>query len=126
MAISSLSTSKPSTHFRQVLVRYNTGDDAQMNRRQTERLKTLSDYCHNTSRFLMFELLVPATDDQLKSVQGDKSAYDSKLRPQLMLDAIRALQDGGVEPAVWKIEGLDSREDCERIVALARRDGAIT
>ena len=109
--------------FAKVLVRYNTGDDPQMNRRQTERLKTLSDYCHNTSRLFMFELLVPATDTQLKSVQGDKNAYDSKLRPQLMLDTIRALQDGGVEPAVWKIEGLDSREDCERIVALARRDG---
>ncbi len=109
--------------FAKVLVRYNPNDDAQMNRRQADRLKTLSDYCRNTSRWFMFELLVPATDDQLKSVQGDKDAYDSKLRPQLMLDAIRALQDAGVEPAVWKIEGLDTREDCERIVALARRDG---
>lgn len=108
--------------FAKVLVRYNLGDDPAMNQRQAERLRTLSDYCGRTGRLLMFELLVPATDAQLKSVQGDKDAYDLRLRPDLMLDAIRSLQDAGVEPAVWKIEGLDRREDCERVVQLARRD----
>jgi 5-dehydro-2-deoxygluconokinase len=28
-----------------------------------------------------------------------------------------------VEPDVWKIEGLDSRENCEKMVAAARRGG---
>jgi myo-inositol catabolism protein IolC len=28
-----------------------------------------------------------------------------------------------VEPDVWKIEGIDAREDCERIAATARRGG---
>ena len=36
---------------------------------------------------------------------------------------IEQLQDAGIEPDVWKIEGLDRPEDCERIVAVARRDG---
>jgi 5-dehydro-2-deoxygluconokinase len=40
-----------------------------------------------------------------------------------MVEALRELQDAGVEPDVWKIEGLDRREDCEKIVAVARRDG---
>jgi 5-dehydro-2-deoxygluconokinase len=40
-----------------------------------------------------------------------------------MAQAIEQLQDAGVEPDVWKIEGLDRREDCENIVATARRDG---
>ena len=40
-----------------------------------------------------------------------------------MVQAIHALQDAGVEPDVWKIEGLDRREDCEKIVAAARRGG---
>ena len=40
-----------------------------------------------------------------------------------MLEAIRTLQDAGVEPDVWKIEGLDRREDCERLVETARRGG---
>ena len=30
---------------------------------------------------------------------------------------------GGVEPDVWKVEGLGRHEDCERLVAAARRGG---
>jgi myo-inositol catabolism protein IolC len=71
----------------------------------------------------MFELLVPAEQAQLERLEGDKKAYDLELRPGLMVGAIRELQDAGVEPDVWKIEGLDRREDCERIVATARRGG---
>ena len=59
----------------------------------------------------------------LKRAQAYADAHDLKLRPQLMAQAIRALQDAGVEPDVWKIEGLDRREDCEMLSALARRDG---
>ena len=40
-----------------------------------------------------------------------------------MVRAIHELQDAGVEPDVWKIEGLDRREDCEKVVAAARRGG---
>jgi len=109
--------------FVKVLVRYNCGDDAAMNRRQAERLKQLSDYCHANQRPLMFELLVPATPQQLASVGGDHDAYDLRLRAQAMLDAIGALQNAGVEPAVWKIEGLQDRADCRRIVAQVRRGG---
>ena len=71
----------------------------------------------------MFELLVPAEKAQLDRVNGDKKAYDLELRPGLMAQAIEQLQDAGVEPDVWKIEGLDRREDCEKIVAAAHRKG---
>jgi 5-dehydro-2-deoxygluconokinase len=40
-----------------------------------------------------------------------------------MVDAIHALQDAGVEPDVWKVEGLDRTEDCAAVVAAARRAG---
>jgi myo-inositol catabolism protein IolC len=109
--------------FAKALVRYNPAADAAANQRQTARLRQLSDYCHSAKHLFMFELLVPATDAQLASVQGDKSAYDLRIRPDLMLEAIHTLQAAGVEPDVWKVEGLDRREDCERIVAQARRDG---
>ena len=110
--------------FSKVLVRFNPEGDPGLNARQTARLKRLSDYLHNKSRSLfMFELLVPPEKSQLDRLKGDKQAYDLKLRPKLMVGAIEALQDAGVEPDVWKIEGLDRREDCERIVATARRGG---
>jgi 5-dehydro-2-deoxygluconokinase len=109
--------------FCKVLVRYNPEGDQSLNRRQSARLKRLSNYLHSIesrSRF-MFELLVPAEKAQLDRLKGDKKAYDLALRPQLMVQAIQQLQDGEVEPDVWKIEGLDRHEDCEKVVAAARR-----
>jgi myo-inositol catabolism protein IolC len=110
--------------FCKVLVRYNPEGDPDLNRRQSVRLKRLSDYLHGTSRSrFMFELLVPAEKAQLEQFRGDKKAYDLELRPRLMAQTIEQLQDAGVEPDVWKIEGLERREDCEKIVASARRGG---
>jgi len=109
--------------FSKVLVRYNAEGDRALNAAQAGRLKRLSDYLHNGSGSLfMFELLVPAEKSQLERLNGDKKAYDVQLRPQLMVRAIEELQDAGVEPDVWKVEGLDRREDCEKVVA-ARRGG---
>jgi myo-inositol catabolism protein IolC len=109
--------------FAKVLVRYNPQSDPAMNRRQVDRLRRLSDYLARTRRLFMFELLVPATLAQLESVGEARRTYDRELRPQLMVAAIDALQQAGVEPDVWKIEGLDRGEECERVVAAARRGG---
>jgi 5-dehydro-2-deoxygluconokinase len=114
--------------FSKVLVRYNPDGDAEMNARQTARLKRLADWLHDHDRKFLFELLVPATDAQLESVGGDSDRYDAELRPDLMIRTIAAFQDAGVETDVWKIEGVDDRSDCERIVAQARsggRDGVV-
>ena len=72
---------------------------------------------------MMFELLVPPETSQLDKLGGDQKAYDSELRPQLMVEAITQLQDAYVEPDLWKIEGLDRREDCVKVVVTARRNG---
>jgi len=110
--------------FTKVLVRYNPEGDETLNRQQSARLKRLSDYLHSEShRLFMFELLVPPEKAQLDRVNGDKHAYDIEIRPGLMAGAIEQLQDAGVEADVWKIEGLDRREDCERVVAVAHRKG---
>jgi len=110
--------------FCKVLVRYNPEGNQALNRRQTNRLKQLSYYLHSANRSLfMFELLVPPEKAQLEKVKGDKKAYDLEIRPKLMVQTIEELQDAHIEPDVWKIEGLDRREDCERIVAAARYGG---
>jgi 5-dehydro-2-deoxygluconokinase len=110
--------------FCKVLVRYNPEGDRALNQRQAARLKRLSDYLHAGSRSrFMFELLVPAEKAQLDRVKGDKKAYDLNVRPGLMVQTIHQLEDAGVEPDVWKIEGLDRREDCVKMVAAARRGG---
>jgi len=109
--------------FAKVLVRYNPDGDWELNLRQTQRLALLSDWLHGQDRRFLFELLVPATPQQLKRVDGDQRRYDGEIRPDLVVRTIRALQDGGVEPDIWKIEGLDAAEACTQIVAAARRGG---
>lgn len=109
--------------FCKVLVRYNPEGDKALNQRQAARLKQLSDYLHTHNRLYMFELLVPPEPAQLNRFQGNKQAFDLELRPALMVQAIHELQDAGIEPDVWKIEGLDRREDCVKVVAAARRGG---
>ena len=109
--------------FCKVLVRYNPGGDKALNQRQAARLRQLSDYLHANGRLYMFELLVPPAPAQLKHLGGDRKAYDVELRPPLMVQAIHELQDAGVEADVWKIEGLDRKDDCRKVVAAARRAG---
>lgn len=109
--------------FSKVLVRYNPEADAdEQKQTQIERLKRLADWLHERDRRFLFELLVPGSDEQLEKA-GGQEAYDRDVRPDLMLGAIRELQDGGVEADIWKIEGIDRREDCERIAEVIRRDG---
>jgi 5-dehydro-2-deoxygluconokinase len=71
----------------------------------------------------MFELLVPPGLNQWQRLGNDKKAYGLQLRLALMVQAIHERQDAGVEPDVWKIEGIDRQEDCQKVVATARRAG---
>ena len=115
--------------FAKVLVRYNPDGDAAMNERQLGRLKELADWLHSNDRKFLFELLVPAEPAQLESVGGDTDRYDAELRPALMKRAIQEIQDYGVEVDVWKIEGVDAREDAEMLAEQTRsgegREGVV-
>ncbi len=103
------------------LVRFNPDGDEALNRRQVDRLRMLSDWLLNEDRELLFELLVPPEPHQMRSVSNDRARFDAELRPELVCRAIVALQTAGVEAAVWKIEGIEERSDCERIAATCRR-----
>jgi myo-inositol catabolism protein IolC len=127
--------------FSKVLVRYNPDDpDTEMNQRQLERLKELADWLHEQpddsraapsgeagsraggrrERKFLFELLVPATEDQLAQVDGDVDRYDGELRPELMRRSIENIQNFGIEVDVWKIEGVDSRDDATMLAEQSR------
>ncbi|HEY8318865.1 MAG TPA: DUF2090 domain-containing protein [Amnibacterium sp.] len=106
-----------------VLVRDNPGLDEQERAGQAERLATVSAWAAEGGHDLILELLVPATDHDLAKVDGDTDRYDREIRPDLTVRIIEYLQDRGVEPAIWKIEGLATREAAERISAATRRDG---
>ncbi|MEM9293350.1 MAG: DUF2090 domain-containing protein [Acidobacteriota bacterium] len=100
------------------LVRWHPHDDAATNREQGARLAALSEYVHDgNDHHLMFELLVPALTDEEKAMG---SRYDHEVRPQRMIEAIHQIQDQGVEPDIWKIEGLETREQAEQVAAACR------
>jgi 5-dehydro-2-deoxygluconokinase len=110
--------------FSKVLVRFNPeSKDTDANRQQLQRLKRLSDWLHERDRKFLFELLVPAEDEQLAAVGGDVERYDDELRPELMRRAIAEIQDAGVEPDIWKIEGVNSQNDCALLAQQARSGG---
>jgi len=106
-----------------VLVRYNPEGNKEMNCRQVGRLAELSKYLEKTNRKFMFELLVPATEEQLSKCKGDKKTYDVEIRPALMVRAIQELQKSGIEADVWKLEGLDRTEDFVKVCNAAREGG---
>jgi myo-inositol catabolism protein IolC len=109
--------------FTKVLVRYNPDGEAAANDDQLHKLRRLSDWLKANERKFLFELLVPAEREQLASVGGDSERYDAELRPELMRRTIAEIQDAGIEVDVWKIEGVERRNDCEMLVAQSRSGG---
>lgn len=109
--------------FVKVLVKHNPQGDRALNARQLERILPLVEYCRQTERRFMFELIVPAESAQLAKFGGDAGKFDRQLRPGLTIDAIHEIQQAGVEPDVWKLEGLDTLDDCRRVGEAVRRQG---
>jgi myo-inositol catabolism protein IolC len=103
-----------------VLIRDNPGFGEHDRRTQQENLAKVSQALRDVGRSLLLELLVPATPEQ-QAQHGD--GYDDDLRPQLTEQVISDMQQAGVEPGIWKIEGLDAPEAAERIVAVAQQGG---
>jgi myo-inositol catabolism protein IolC len=104
-----------------VLVRMNPDDEDQDV--QLQRLSELSRWLQESRIPFLYELLVPASDKQLEQVGGDKDAYDRDLRPGLVVDVIKANQAAGVQPVLWKIEGLETADAAREVVRAARAGG---
>jgi myo-inositol catabolism protein IolC len=109
--------------FTKVLVRYNPDGDAAHNERSLAELLRLSNWVRAADRKLLCELIVAAEPAQLASVDDDERRYQREVRPALMQRGIAELQHSGIEPDVWKIEGIDRHEDCEMIAEQARTGG---
>ena len=110
--------------FAKVLVRYNPEGDVALNRRQTAKLKRLSDYCRSVGSAVACSSCWcrPRRRRWTASRQTRKSSTCGFV-PKSTRQTIRTLQDAGVEPDVGRFQGLDCREDCERVVDMALGDG---
>ncbi len=86
--------------FAKVLIRVQNG----VSDLTKENLKKLNSFCFGNGIKLLIEIVSEGNLDKI-------------------LQTISTLQDFSVEPDVWKVEGMDKREDLEKIVEMARRDG---
>jgi 5-dehydro-2-deoxygluconokinase len=111
------------TDHAKVLVRDNPGLDPADRERQAARLAQVSAWAATAGRPLILELLVPATDADKGATEGSADRYDDELRPGYTLKVMEYLQDHGVEPAIWKVEGLDYHDDAVAVAELAVRAG---
>ena len=106
--------------FVKALVRYNPEGDREINAAQRERLKELSLFAHAEGYKFLIEPLVPPTANQLYNMGDSRERYDREMRPSLTIEMMKELQRDGIEPDVWKIEGMRNETDYARIVKEAR------
>ena len=109
--------------FAKVLIRYNPKDEEDLKQRQKDKLKLVSDYCYESNFKFLLEVLVIPTQTQLKEVGGSRGKYDRELRPRFTVEVIRELQNYGVEPDVWKLEGFETEKDYEEIIKTIKSRG---
>ena len=109
--------------FVKILVRWNPDDDADTRQVQGERIKILSDWLDENERKFLLEFLVPASEQQLESVSGDQARYDSEIRPKLAIQVVEEMRERGADPDIWKIEGLDTTDDCENVSKVIKDGG---
>ncbi len=103
--------------FVKILVRWNPDDEEGIRETQGSRIKELSDWLTENGKKFLLEFLVPATEEQLESVENDQARYDSEIRPKLAVRVVKEMREKGADPDIWKIEGLDTVEDCENVAA---------
>jgi myo-inositol catabolism protein IolC len=106
-----------------VLIHDNPGLPLADRQEQANKLAGISAWARKAGREFIVELLVGATDEDMAKVDGDTDRYDREVRPGLTVQILEFLQDHGVEPSIWKIEGLAQREDAELVAQAARRGG---
>jgi len=112
--------------YSKVLIRDNPAFDAAQREAQLARLAQVCAGLRNAGVPLLYELLVPATDAQLAQAGGDAAAYDRDIRPGLVVQVIADNQAHGVEPALWKVEGLETVEAARQVAGQAKAGGRTT
>lgn len=91
--------------FAKALVRYNPSQHKQ-NKIQLARLKKLSRFCKKEKMGFMFEMLVHGKGQQ----------------HELMAKSLKQILKAGVEPTLWKLEGLDALSHWKTLDGITKTD----
>jgi myo-inositol catabolism protein IolC len=106
--------------YAKVLIRDNPDFDAARRKEQFAELAQVCSGLREAGVPLLYELLVPATAAQLEQAGHDTRAYDRDIRPDLVARVIADNQAHGVEPALWKVEGLETVAAAQQVAEQAK------
>ncbi len=109
--------------YAKVLIRDNPDFDQAQRAGQFDRLAQVSARLREAGVPLLYELLVPATSAQLGQAGQDAAVYDREIRPGLVTAVIADNYARGIEPALWKVEGLETVEAARQVAAQAKAGG---
>ncbi len=107
--------------FVKVLIRHRADGDPDDVATQLERLGEISDACAASPAGFLLELLTPYSDAERSESTAEQ--LEVTVRSRLVVEAITQIQDAGVAPDVWKVEGVADPDGCAAIADAARRDG---
>jgi myo-inositol catabolism protein IolC len=105
------------------LVFHNPADAPARKEEQLALLRTIGNFARQHGRDYLLEVLITPTPEQLQEGGGDKAGFRAKVFPRLLVESIAEMQDHGIEPDIWKVEGLDTVEDTEAVGAQATVGG---
>jgi myo-inositol catabolism protein IolC len=109
--------------YAKVLVRDNPAFDPAQREQQLGQLARVTAGLAQIGTPLIYELLVPAAGDQLAQAGQDTAAYDRDIRPGLVVQVIADNQAHSVEPALWKVEGLETVDAARQVAEQVKSGG---
>lgn len=102
--------------YAKVLIRYRADDAEEDRDLQARRLHQVAEFCAGSEVDFLLEIITPLTAAEQAAADND---LDS-VRLPLLVAAIADLQQRGIDPEVWKVEGLDRADSCATVADQAR------
>ena len=105
------------------LVFHNPADDAERKRAQLDTLRVMGDFAREQGRDYLLEILMKPSAEQLAASGGDLAEFRATRFADLLIESIAEMQAHGIDPDIWKIEGLETVEQTAAVAAQATTGG---
>lgn len=91
------------------LVFHNPADPPERKAAQLGLLREIAGFAREQARDYLLEVLITPTHEQLERA-GGKAGFRANLFPELLVESIAEMQEAGIDPDVWKVQGLETVE----------------
>ncbi len=105
------------------LVFYNPADTLAVRKAQQEKLKQLSDYCHQHGYKLLLEIITRPNKAQLEKVQDSQEMFKKTTLPGLQFKIVQDFHQAGIEPDVWMFGHFTDPTVYRKLIGEIRKDG---